>query len=151
MSIFKNKPVADVPQSGSTSGNTLIGSGTSIKGDVFITGDLRIDGSLIGSIKGNAKVVIGSTGVVTGDIDCTNADIQGKVQGTLRISELLNLRGEAIIDGDMYTGKLQIEPRVTFNGHCHMGKDQNVVEMNTDEVRKSIANRSRPGATSAAN
>jgi cytoskeletal protein CcmA (bactofilin family) len=137
MSMFKNKPGTELPQQASA-GNTLIGAGTNINGDVFITGDLRIDGTLIGSIKGNAKVVIGTTGVVMGDIDCSNADIQGKVHGTLHITELLNLRGDAIIEGDVYAGKLQIEPRVTFNGHCHMGKDEKVVEMNTDEIRKAV-------------
>jgi cytoskeletal protein CcmA (bactofilin family) len=137
MSMFKNKPGTETNQS-ATAGNTLIGYGTNINGDVIITGDLRIDGTLIGSIKGNAKVVIGVTGVVMGDIDCTNADIQGKVHGTLHVSDMLNLRGEAIIEGDIFSGKLQIEPRVTFNGHCHMGKDQKVVEMNTDEIRKTV-------------
>lgn len=137
MSMFKNK-IGNEMQQTAPAGNTLIGTGTSIKGEIIVTGDLRVDGNLIGNIKGNAKVVIGSTGVVTGDIDCSNADIQGKVKGRLNVSDLLNLRGDAVIEGDIFAGKLQIEPNVTFNGHCHMGKDEKVVEMSSDEKRRAI-------------
>lgn len=135
--MFKQKTGIDTP-SGQPIGNTLIGCGTSINGDIIATGDLRIDGTLIGQIKGNAKVVIGATGVVMGDITCVHADIQGKVNGNLNISDMLNLRGDAVIEGDIHAGKLYIETNVSFNGHCHMGKDDKVVEMTKDEKRRAI-------------
>jgi hypothetical protein len=31
------------------------------------------------------------------------------------------------VTGNVYAGKLQVEPSATFNGECHMGS--NVVEM----------------------
>ena len=61
----------------------------------------------------------------TGDI------ITGKVNGNIRANELLQLRGECMVAGNIYAGKLQVEPTATFNGQCHMGA--NVVEMNKDE------------------
>jgi cytoskeletal protein CcmA (bactofilin family) len=124
---------------GSSGGNTLIGAGTTIKGDLISNGDIRIDGILIGNISGSAKVLIGQDGEVQGDIEGQQADIQGKVTGKLVIKELLNLRGEAIIRGNIHAGKLQIEPTVTFNGQCHMGKEANVVEMAADEIPHAIA------------
>jgi len=44
---------------------------------------------------------------------------------------LLQLRGEAVVNGNIYTGKLQVEPSATFNGQCHMGA--NIVEMSNNE------------------
>ncbi|MBM3442727.1 MAG: polymer-forming cytoskeletal protein [Bacteroidetes bacterium] len=140
MNMFKQKPRIETPL-GQPVGNTLIGNGTSINGDIIAAGDLRIDGTLIGQINGVAKVVIGATGVVVGDISCVHADIQGKVTGNLNISDLLNLRGEAVIEGDIRAGKLYIETNVSFNGHCHMGKDEKVVEMTKDEKRRAIDSR----------
>lgn len=126
--------------SGSTSGgNSLIGAGTTIKGDLVSNGDVRIDGTLIGNITGSAKVLIGQDGVVEGDIEGQQADILGKVTGKLVIRELLNLRGDAHIRGNIHAGKLQIEPTVTFNGQCHMGKEASVVEMSSDEIPHAIA------------
>jgi cytoskeletal protein CcmA (bactofilin family) len=124
---------------GASAGNTLIGAGTTIKGDLISNGDVRIDGTLIGNISGSAKVLIGQEGVVQGDIEGQQADIQGTVTGKLHIRELLNLRGDAIIRGNIHAGKLQIEPSVTFNGQCHMGKEASVVEMASEELPHAIA------------
>ena len=137
--MFRTKTTTENFQS-NLAGNTLIGNGTTITGNIVSNGDVRIDGTLVGNISGTAKVVIGNTGVVLGDISCHTADIQGKVNGKLNIKDMLNLRGEALIEGDIHAGKLQIEPQVTFNGHCHMGQDAYVVEMSADEKRHALVN-----------
>ena len=120
-------------QQSTTSGNgtTLISAGTILKGDISSNSDLRIDGTVIGNIHSSAKIVIGSNGVVEGDISGNQADIVGKVSGNIRAKELLQLRGECAVTGNLYAGKLQVEPSATFNGQCHMGA--NVVEMNNNE------------------
>ena len=130
--MFNTKNKTDMQQS-TTSGNgtTLISAGTTLKGDISSNSDLRIDGTIIGNIHSSAKIVIGSNGVVEGDITGNQADIVGKVAGNVRTKELLQLRGESIVTGNLYAGKLQVEPSATFNGQCHMGA--NVVEMSTNE------------------
>ena len=117
---------------GGGNGATLISSGTTIKGDLSSNSDLRIDGTVIGNINSNAKIVIGASGVVEGDINGNNADIVGKTSGTIKVKELLQLRGECSVNGNIYAGKLQVEPTATFNGQCHMGA--NVVGMASNEV-----------------
>ncbi len=120
-------------QQSTTNGNgaTLISAGTTVKGDISSSSDLRIDGTIIGNIHSSAKIVIGSNGVVEGDITGNQADIVGKVSGNIRAKELLQMRGECAVTGNLYAGKLQVEPSATFNGQCHMGA--NIVEMNNNE------------------
>jgi hypothetical protein len=103
-----------------TTGNTLIGNGTTITGEIVSKFDIRIDGTFKGNITGDSKVILGQDGIVEGDINCSQADIFGSVKGNLIVKELLNLRGKANITGDIYALKLQIEPTVTFNGKCIM-------------------------------
>ena len=56
----------------------LIGTGTVITGDVKSNGDLRIDGTLIGSIFSKGKVVVGPTGEVEGElVGVEPGDIKG--------------------------------------------------------------------------
>lgn len=118
-----------------TNGNgaTLISAGTTLKGDITSNSDLRIDGTIIGNVTSNAKIVIGNSGSVEGDVNGNQADIVGKVSGNIRVKDLLQLRGECEITGNLYAGKLQIEPTAIFNGQCHMGGG-NVVEMPTNEI-----------------
>jgi len=115
---------------------TLVGSGTTLKGDITSQGDLRIDGTVIGNITSSAKIVVGSSGVVEGDIRGNQADITGKVSGNIRTTELLQLRGDCMVKGNLYAGKLQLEPTATFNGECHMGA--NIVEMNNNEPQVAV-------------
>src|SRR4051812_295314 len=100
----------------SISANTIIGAGTTITGDMTSNGDIRIDGVLKGNLQAKAKILIGPDGTVEGDVEGLQADVLGKVVGKIRVKELLHLRGKATLHGDIYAGKLQIEPTVTFNG-----------------------------------
>jgi cytoskeletal protein CcmA (bactofilin family) len=58
---------------------------------------------------------------VEGDISGNQADIIGKVTGNIKAKDLLQLRGDSTVTGNLYAEKLQVEPSATFNGQCHMG------------------------------
>jgi len=98
----------------------LIQAGTSITGDIESNGNIRIDGNLKGTINAGGKVILGSTGTVEGEIICINADIEGKVNGTIRVKELLSFKATALVTGEIYTDKLAIEPGARFTGTCQM-------------------------------
>ena len=99
----------------------LIGAGTVIEGEIKCSGDIRIDGTIIGSITSKAKVVIGSTGIIEGDVSCQNADISGTIKGKINVSELLFLKSTTKITGDIVTGKLIVESGASVTGSCNMG------------------------------
>jgi len=102
----------------------LIGVGTDIKGDIESSGDIRFDGTIKGNIKTKGKVVIGSTGVIKGEITCKNSDVEGKVEGKIEVQELLSLKSTSILLGDIMARRLAIEPGAKFTGHCTMSSEQ---------------------------
>ena len=129
-----------------TGAASIIASGTTLKGDITSNGDIRIDGSLQGNVHCTAKVVIGANGSVEGDIAGQTADIMGKVTGTIKVKELLQLKGGSQVNGNLHAGKLQIEPSANFNGQCHMNTSSNghsngisngILERKTDKVEVS--------------
>lgn len=135
--MFNTKIKTDMQQEKTNlGGTTLIGAGTTVKGDISSTNDLRIDGTVLGNITSSAKIVIGNSGIVDGDITGNQADIVGKVTGNIRSKELLQLRGNCVVTGNLYAGKLQLEPTATFNGECHMGA--NIVDMNANEQQAAV-------------
>lgn len=116
----KNKNNNNTTQGG---GATLIGAGTTLTGDIKSSSDLRVDGTVLGNIISAAKIIIGTTGIVEGNIECQQADVTGKVSGNITAKDMLQLRGDCIVTGNLYAGKLQVEPSATFNGQCHMGAE----------------------------
>src|ERR1700739_3182579 len=119
--MFNGKTKSDMPGEDSVGTSaSLIGAGTTMKGDITSNGDLRIDGALVGNIHCSAKVVIGAGGVVQGDINGQQADIMGKETGTIKVKDLCQLKGGLHWKGNIQPPKLQIEPTANFNGECHM-------------------------------
>ncbi|NOX85300.1 MAG: polymer-forming cytoskeletal protein [Chlorobi bacterium] len=106
---------------GDTVARNIIAQGTTIQGDIISSGDLRIEGSLNGTIKVKGKVVIGETGNVEGQVHCQSADISGTAKVKLDASELTTLRATSKFSGDIITKKISIEPGALFSGTCQMG------------------------------
>ena len=124
--MFNTKSKTDKTESLAVSAS-IIGSGNTITGNIDAQGDIRVDGTVKGNIISKSKVLVGAEGVIEGNIQCREADIMGQVFGNIKTEEMLHLKGNAAVSGDINTAKLLIEPTVSFNGQCHMGA--NIVEL----------------------
>jgi cytoskeletal protein CcmA (bactofilin family) len=119
---LKNKGVITRPADATGNGAiNIIGAGTVIEGEVKSHGDIRVDGTIKGSVSSKSRVVIGSTGTIEGDVTCQNADISGSVIGRTTVNEMLFLKANSRINGDIQTGKLVVEVGASFTGNCSMG------------------------------
>ncbi len=124
--MFESKPKNYTDLLGKT--NRIV-EGTIIKGDIISKADFRLDGELIGNFQSQEKIVIGPTGIVIGDIECKNADIEGKFVGKIKVLELLNVKDTATIQGEVTVGKLSVEPGADFSASCVMNTNlTNTVE-----------------------
>lgn len=94
---------------------------TSINGDIKSESNFRIDGNLEGTINIKGRLVVGPSGFIKGEVVCENADIEGTIEGNVKVAEILSLKSSAKIEGNIETGKLAIEPGATFSGSCDMG------------------------------
>jgi len=95
----------------------IIGSNTSIVGDVISEGDFRIDGKVEGTIKTGGRVVIGKSGTAIGKIECSDADIEGKFSGELQVNNLLTLsllqKSQEMLSLENY--QLNLEPNLMLH------------------------------------
>jgi cytoskeletal protein CcmA (bactofilin family) len=66
--MFKLKKEASLQGELKAGSINIIGVGTEINGDLSTKGDIRIDGKIVGDVTSKAKVVIGLTGEVLGNI-----------------------------------------------------------------------------------
>ena len=118
--MFTNKN-EDMKNTETTAAINMIGAGTVITGDIQSKGDIRVDGTLKGSVNTSGKVVLGKDGVIEGDVVCTDADVSGTIKAKISVTQLLSLKSTAKLNGDIITNKLSIEPGASFTGSCSMG------------------------------
>ncbi len=101
--------------------NTHVAKGATFRGDIEIQGTLRIEGRVIGNVKGKGKISLGDSAHVEGNIYAQSADIAGEVKGILEVIDTLTLKATAQVQGDLICGKLVVESGAKFNGKCQMG------------------------------
>lgn len=137
-----NKSKGDFSYEQVANSTTIISTGTVIKGDIISETNVRIDGKIVGNVQTKAKVVIGPEGCIEGDITAQEADVIGKVNGNLFIKELLQLKDNCVINGNINSGKLHIEPAAIFNGNCQMSTSltaSSAKEEKTNQKRTATA------------
>lgn len=85
-----------------------LGPNDRLVGQLYIEGDLRVSGTVEGSLE------------ATGDIEISGA---GKVSGTVTAYNRLVVGSSAsLIGGDVRVARLTVEDGATFSGHISMGK-----------------------------
>ena len=124
--------------SGNHDVNRLAG-GTEFEGKVKATSDFRVDGKITGTLHCDAKVIIGPGGVVDGEIVCQNAVVEGTFTGKIRVKELLNIRENATVQGEIRYSKLIVQPGAVLVGD---------VQLNGSAADKSGV---KPGAKTLSN
>jgi cytoskeletal protein CcmA (bactofilin family) len=117
--MFKNKEKSK-SSSFAAESISIISAGMKVNGDIESEHDMRIDGNIKGHVYCKAKVVLGPSGEIEGDLHAVNADIFGTVNGNVATKELLCLKSKCFINGNISVGRLDIEPEAEFNGQCTM-------------------------------
>lgn len=99
---------------------TVIGKNTKIQGEVSGTGNLRIDGEIEGEIKLSGAVIVGETGMVTGNVSVRSLNVSGTVHGNARTEEALTIHSSGQLIGDIQVNAFQIEEGGIFKGRSEM-------------------------------
>ena len=92
--------------------DSLIGSGTTIEGNISFTGGLRIDGNVRGNVKATGNkpgtLVLSELAKVEGEIDVAHVVINGTVAGPVRATEYVELLPKARVTGNVSYKSIEI-------------------------------------------
>lgn len=97
--------------------DTTLGEGVVFKGELTFKKLLKIDGQFEGELVSDGKLVVGPTGVVKSNIRMTEAIIEGKVEGNITVTNRLELRNKASVQGDIKACFLSVDEGVCIVGH----------------------------------
>lgn len=99
-----------------TSETTVIAKGTKLTGKLDIECKLHVDGEVEGSIHSSNVVIIGTSGVIKGEIFAERLLISGEVVGNCDCQNIEILAGGKIV-GDIISSNLIIESQGYFEGN----------------------------------
>ena len=108
---------------------TIISNGVKIEGKITSSGNIRVDGEVLGDIISQSNVSVGENGQVNGQINAEVITIGGKVSGTVKAKEKLVLDSKGNLKGDIFTKILVVEAGARFDGKSKMGDQRDIVEM----------------------
>jgi cytoskeletal protein CcmA (bactofilin family) len=100
---------------------TVIGCGTTIRGEVDFDQGARILGVFEGKIRSKGEVHIAETADCSAEIDAENITIDGKTTGNVIARNRLRLSEHARLTGDICAKTLLVEEGASFTGHCSVG------------------------------
>jgi cytoskeletal protein CcmA (bactofilin family) len=98
----------------------FIDKDTEITGDIKFKDSFRIDGKFKGKILSGTSLIIGESGDIEADIEVASVSINGRVKGTLKANERIEIFSLGRVIGKMITPKLIIEEGAFFQGSCQM-------------------------------
>ncbi len=116
--------MAKIEQAANVNLVSRISAGTYFKGEIISPNDLRIDGKFEGSIVSDGKVVVGEGAEVNADIVCVNADVWGKTKGSFTVKEIMSIKSDCSVEGEISVRRLIVELGASFNGSCRMITEQ---------------------------
>lgn len=104
--------------------NSIIGNGSSIKGNFIVNGFIRVDGDIDGNLETDGNVIIGEHARLRGNVNAKSVTIGGIVLGNITAKDSVKLLSSSAVIGDILCRKIQIDDGVIFQGQCISLKDE---------------------------
>lgn len=115
---------------------TLISDGCKFEGNLSSPSATKIDGHVVGNLRGESGIIIGEKGIVEGNINAVDVIIYGTVKGNIKAHKL-DLRKSCSLNGDIVIEELATETGSKFNGNCKMGEviqKSNIIDMKDADI-----------------
>ena len=104
--------------------NTLVGSGTTIRGELSVAGFVRVDGDIDGDLETTGRIIVGERARIRGTVRCRIITVGGVIQGDVVAPDGVTILSSGTVLGSVITRKLQVEPDVILHGSCFAVDDE---------------------------
>ena len=110
---------AAIQQTGETP--ALVPRDGRFEGQIAVVGQTRIDGQVVGSLRGPGTLVLGSSARVEGPIECEVVDSSGEIIGSVRAQRRARLGPGTRFEGDLEAPVLEVDDDAVWNGVARVG------------------------------
>lgn len=123
--------------------NTLIGSGSFVKGDLKVNGFIRIDGDIDGNLETDGAVIISEKAKIRGNLSAKSVIGGGIIIGNITAKESVSLLSTSAVVGNIISRGIKIEDGAILHGHCISIKDEKKFKTSTDAFLQAKAIRDK--------
>lgn len=107
--------------------NSIIGEGTRFRGNLDLSGLLRIDGDFEGNIRTDGRVLVGKAGRARCLIEADTVVIGGILKGDVIATSKVVLLSTSVVIGNIRSPQLIVEDGVLLHGRCTVSEDPQVL------------------------
>jgi cytoskeletal protein CcmA (bactofilin family) len=118
-SAVRGSSRASTALTGAEAIDSIIAAGTAVRGDVFFSGTLRVDGIVDGRIESGgdrALLVVGESAHLRGNISAVDAVVCGLVEGNIVVQRYLELRPGSRVIGDVTYIRIEMHVGAQIDG-----------------------------------
>lgn len=110
---------AAIQQTGETP--ALVPRGGCFEGQIAVVGETRIDGRVLGSLRGPGMLVLGPSAHVEGPIECEVVESSGHIVGPVTARSRARLGPGTRFEGDLEAPVLEVDDDAIWNGVARVG------------------------------
>lgn len=105
-------------------GTSVLGRKIYFKGDLTADEDLRIEGSVEGSITHSGALIIGASAIIKARVSAQSIIVEGDVLGDLSAEQAIKVLSGAKIRGNLRAPTISIVEGAAFSGGIDMSKPE---------------------------
>ena len=114
--------------------DSWIGSSTSIEGNLYFSGGMRVDGVIRGNVTSQpdhpGTLVVSENARIDGEVHATHIVVSGTIVGPVHATESLELQAGSRIKGDVYYKTIEMVQGSVVEGRMvHQGDEVKSVEL----------------------
>jgi len=102
----------------------VIVKGTVIEGKFKTSNDTRMDGIIKGDFHCDARMIMGESALIEGNVVTKQANIAGTFNGEIKVKELLSLASTAKVVGIVNANEIAVEDGAILNGTINVGVEK---------------------------
>jgi cytoskeletal protein CcmA (bactofilin family) len=114
--------------------DSWIGSTTSIEGNLYFNGGMRVDGVIRGNVTAQpdqpGTLVVSENARIDGEVHAAHVVVSGTIVGPVHATETLELQAGSRIKGDVYYKSIEMVQGAVVEGRMvHQGEEVKSVEL----------------------
>ena len=129
----------------------MLSTDVEIKGSIKFSNDLVVDGRIEGSISSDGSLTVGENARIKAEIKTRSVIIYGKVHGNIEVVDVIELKANAELVGDVKAASLSIEPGAIFVGKSTVGVPSVKAQEKASEASSSSSSNSGSNSNSNSN